>query len=410
MIKFRKEKKYIIISYSTNNDNSWLLEKLEHDEVYLLKKVYSLSAKNLYNTTIKRVKENKKEDEFLIDYPDPLDFIFAKLEGEYYKIIKGILINKFNIYIHKDIILENKFFVAEGSISIFKKISQIINEDIYVGGNNLNAISEIDFRVLIKGFPSQYEKNLYLESRLTNTLKEFFASTGNAEKKFQNYINKKATLKGQNLTKLFSEIELFKYETILDKLEGMLSSEISYSENQWQDEILQIILLLYPKYCLVFKEAPIITKYDKDKNIREERYIDILLVDSDGNIDLIEIKKPSNTSLMTSGQFRNNFIPLRELSGTVMQIEKYIYYLNRWGEDGEKYLTKKYKDKIPEGFNINITNPKGIIIIGRIKGLTLEQKKDFEVVKRKYKNVLDIISYDDLLNRLKLTIEQIKNC
>ncbi|WP_210150741.1 Shedu anti-phage system protein SduA domain-containing protein [Chryseobacterium scophthalmum] len=93
-----------------------------------------------------------------------------------------------------------------------------------------------------------------------------------------------------------------------------------------------------------------------------------------------------------------------------MQIEKYIYYLNRWGEDGEKYLTKKYKDKIPEGFNINITNPKGIIIMGRIKGLTLEQKKDFEVVKRKYKNVLDIISYDDLLNRLKLTIEQIKNC
>ncbi|WP_210150742.1 Shedu anti-phage system protein SduA domain-containing protein [Chryseobacterium scophthalmum] len=304
MIKFRKEKKYIIISYSTNNDNSWLLEKLEHDGEYLLKKVYSLSAKNLYNTTIKRVKESKKEDEFLIDYPDPLDFIFAKLEGEYYRVIKGILINKFNIYIHEDITLENKFFVAEGNISIFKKISQIINENIYVGGNNLNAISEIDFRGIIKGFPSQYEKNLYLESRLTNTLKEFFASTGNAEKKFENYTNKKATLKGQNLTKLFSEIELFKYETILDKLEGMLSSEISYSENQWQDEILQIILLLYPKYCLVFKEAPIITKYDKDKNIREERYIDILLVDSDGNIDLIEIKKPSNTSLMTSGQFR----------------------------------------------------------------------------------------------------------
>ncbi len=46
--------------------------------------------------------------------------------------------------------------------------------------------------------------------------------------------------------------------------------------------------------------------------------------------------------------------------------------------------------------------------MGRENDLSIEQKKDFEVVKRKYKNVIDIISYDDLLNRLKFTIEQIK--
>ena len=313
-----------------------------------------------------------------------------------------------NIYFHKDFEFDNKVFIAEGDISIFKKIEQLINEDIYIGGNNSNAIAEIDFRGIINDFPSQYEKKLYSEARLTNVIKEFFSSTINAEKKFEKYIDKKATNKGQNLTKLFSDIELFKYQTILKKLEGMLLSEVSYSENQWQDEILQIILLLYPKYFLVFKEAPIKAKYDKEKNIREEKFIDILLVDSDGNIDLIEIKKPSNSSLMTKGQYRNNHIPLRELSGTVMQIEKYIYYLNRWGENGEEELTKKYKAEIPEGFEINITNPKGFIIMGRENDLSIEQKKDFEVVKRKYKNVIDIISYDDLLNRLKFTIEQIK--
>lgn len=70
----------------------------------------------------------------------------------------------------------------------------------------------------------------------------------------------------------------------------MLESKNSYSENQWQEEILQIILLLYPKYFLVFKEAPIKAGYDKEKNIRDEKFIDILLVDSDGNIDIIEIK------------------------------------------------------------------------------------------------------------------------
>lgn len=408
MIKFTRKNEYIIATYLTDNDNSWLIEKFEDDQSHTFNKVYNLSAQNIYNTTVEKIEHAKQQDLNTIDNPEPIDFIFAKIINDYYKIEKGILITKFDIYIHKEIEIDSKFFIAESDVSIFNKIAQVINEDIYIGGNNVNAISEIDFKGILKDFPNQYEKKLYAEARLTNVIKEFFSSAVPAEKKFENYKNKKAKHKGRNLTKLFSDSELFKYRTILEKLEIMLASEISYSENQWQDEILQIILLLYPKYSLVFKEAPIITKYDTENNIREERFIDILLLDSDGNIDVIEIKKPSNTSLMTKGQFRNNFIPLRELSGTVMQIEKYIYYLNRWGQQGESFLTEKYLTKIPEGFNINITNPKGIIIMGRTNDLTHEQKKDFEVVKRKYKNVLDIISYDDLLTRLRFTIEQIK--
>jgi hypothetical protein len=46
--------------------------------------------------------------------------------------------------------------------------------------------------------------------------------------------------------------------------------------------------------------------------------------------------------------------------------------------------------------------------MGREKKLSNEQNKDFEVAKRKYKNVIDIISYDDLLNILRFTIEKIK--
>lgn len=106
--------------------------------------------------------------------------------------------------------------------------------------------------------------------------------------------------------------------------------------------------------------------------------------------------------------YRDNHIPLRELSGTVMQLEKYIYFLNRCGKRGEKLLTEKYKDQLPKDFSIHITNPKGFIIMGREEGLSPAQKHDFEVVKRKYRNVIDILSYDDLLQRLKFTIRQIK--
>ncbi|NLJ74133.1 MAG: DUF4263 domain-containing protein, partial [Firmicutes bacterium] len=46
-------------------------------------------------------------------------------------------------------------------------------------------------------------------------------------------------------------------------------------------------------------------------------------------------------------------------------------------------------------------NPGALIIMGRENKLTPAQLKDFEVIKRKYKNVIDIITYDELLARLK---------
>ncbi len=82
-----------------------------------------------------------------------------------------------------------------------------------------------------------------------------------------------------------------------------------------------------------------------------------------------------------------------------MQIEKYIYYLNRWSLEGEFFLSKRYKTQLPEGFEIKIANPNGLIIMGRENNLSSQQKNDFEVVKRKYKNIVDIITYDNLLER-----------
>jgi len=57
---------------------------------------------------------------------------------------------------------------------------------------------------------------------------------------------------------------------------------------------------------------------------------------------------------------------------------------------------------------IRIANPKAIIIVGRdqIGGINMtgSQLLDFEIIKRKYANMMDIITYDDLLRRLNNTI------
>ena len=143
-------------------------------------------------------------------------------------------------------------------------------------------------------------------------------------------------------------------------------------------------------------------------DLQSVKRLDYMLVDANGHIDIIEIKRPHDKSILTQNVYRNNHIPEKELSGTIMQIEKYIFFLNRWGIDGEKTLTKRYQQALPDGFKIKIINPGGIIIMGREDRLTPEQKVDLEVVKRKYKNVIDIITYDNLIHRLEATLNRFK--
>jgi hypothetical protein len=91
---------------------------------------------------------------------------------------------------------------------------------------------------------------------------------------------------------------------------------------------------------------------------------------------------------------------MKNLSSAVMQIEKYIFHLSKWWKDWEKELTAKYKE------DINIVNPKWILIIWRCNWLDKRQKFDFEIIKRHYSNIVDIITYDDLIRRLENLIDK----
>jgi len=173
-----------------------------------------------------------------------------------------------------------------------------------------------------------------------------------------------------------------------------------YNERKWQKEILQIIRLIFPKYIAVFDEVEI-----KDMS-QKKRRLDYLLIDSEGYVDIIEIKKPFDCEVISRNTHRENHLPNRELSGAIMQAEKYILYLSKEGKSREMTLNKKYKGKLPKDCEIKITNPGAMIILGRSHNLTKDQKGDFEVIKRKYKNIIDIITYDDLIKRLEAIINQ----
>lgn len=410
MLEIRKKSEHLQLVYSYSDsgfsNDDWVINELKNrGQVGIAHRIFNLNTENL----AEKSRLNLSIQDFNLGFPDVIFNIAElkqiqndKIKDEYYEIYSNVLVSGCKILLHKDIEPEVNLFIAERNISIFKQISELLDNDIIIGGKLDNSIPLEEFYGLIENFPTSYEKKLYAQSRISSILKNYFDNVKDSEKLYRKYRNKKPSIKGVNLKKIFEEYEINKYQTIYDKLFLMLDDEENYNESTWQVEIVDILLLLYPKYIAVFREVPI------SADDLKEKFLDYLFVDANGHVDVVEIKQPFNHTIMTKGKYRDNYIPLRELSGTVMQIEKYIYFLNRWAKTGEKKLTEKYKDKLPKGFEIHITNPKGFIIMGRENNLTIEQKHDFEVVKRKYKNVIDILSYDDLLNRLKLTIEQIK--
>ncbi len=387
MIRFSTKNNLLILSY--NPDTPWVTRKFEDDNEITLKETFTFLRKDIKSSEV-------DEDE------EKFEFILAKLVGEYFKIEARVLGTSQDFFIHNSIELTTDFFLAIRGQSIFKKIGQIVTEDVYIGGDDPRALPEKEYSRLIKELPNSYEIKRYVQARMGSVLSNYFNEASGAQPKYDRYMNKKISIQGEILREDFKEVDLYKYESILHKLQGMLKNENSYNEKQWQNEILDIILLLYPKYIFVFKEAPVRDTYKK-----KDRQIDFLLVDANGSVDIIEIKRPANNRIVTEGVYRDNHIPHRELSGTVMQIEKYIFHLNKWGKAGEEKLTKKYKTDIPEDFKIKIINPSAMIIMGRDKLLSKAQKDDFEVAKRKYKNVIDIITYDDLIRRLETVIKVI---
>ena len=137
----------------------------------------------------------------------------------------------------------------------------------------------------------------------------------------------------------------------------------------------------------------------------KKREVDFLLVDASGNADVLEIKKAfDKRNLLMRVPYRDNKVPVRELSGGIMQIEKYIHLLLNWGREGEAALTRNHSDLLPDGLAIRFVNPRGILLMGNCEFDETEQR-DFDLIRLQYSHVADIITYPDLLHRLERMIE-----
>ncbi|CAJ0742111.1 hypothetical protein R16034_02975 [Ralstonia edaphis] len=316
-----------------------------------------------------------------------------------------------DVLIDRDVTLKRAIFAAERNISIFGRLSDLLehSDPIVIGGSRPGTIPREAFEELLRQFPGSHELDLYAGVRVQAILSEHLDGMKDARGRYEQYLNRKASLlNGANLDlSNVTALEGQKYALIRDLIADALQTKTNLSERQWQQLMLPFLVLLFPKYIKVLQNITI-HDYYSDPGKKKNRYVDIGLVDANGNLDIVELKRPFDEKIFCRGQYRGNSVPTSELSGTIMQAEKYLFHLSKWGVRGEEILSRKYSSQLPEGMKIRISNPKAIIIVGRdqIGGTAMNgsQLLDFELIRRKYANMIDIITYDDLLRRLNNTI------
>lgn len=388
MIAFIRHGKELILRYTpTNSDPNWLRKRLELDgEASLSNKAFN------FRKIIDRT-------EYVADFgTDSLyEFVVGRLTKGYFHIDRLFLGIEYDLFLHEALKIKRMTFVAERNISIFRGFNDHGFKKLYIGGEHNDALPAGVFEKLLQQFPTSTELKKYAQARVSSVIRSYVPIGRDFEQEYTKFRNRKRSAVGTQPKQTFAPYEKDKFSALLAKIQAMLANAETYSEAQWQTEILQVIQLLYPKYVAAFAAAPV-----RDSLANKDREIDFLLVDASGYVDAIEIKKPFAECVVTTTRYRDNHVPMRELSGTVMQLEKYLYHLNRWGQAGEKKLNERYAAQLPGGLAIKIVNPSGLIILGRDHALTPDQKADFEVIRRKYRHVVEIMTYDDLLRRLNV--------
>jgi len=380
--------------YRPRDDTSWVHDRFAAGALLVIKGTFHLTKADL-------VKGNATPDQN--DFGEELRFVVASADGEYFVFNLEILPVGVPVLLSKEALPTWEWFSAEKKVSVLGLAAELKPSRIVIGGSAKDAIPISEYERLVAQFPTPYELKRYVLTRLAVVFREHTDAKVDAEAKLRKYVEKRVTAKPKDLIGPFRQLEVAKYEFLLAQLTMMLQAENGYPERLWQSQILDIVRLLSPKYIAAFESVGI-----RDTNTGKRRQLDILLVDVSGHVDVIEIKQPFERRVVTETVYRGNHVPHRELSGTVTQVEKYLYHLSRWGKAGEDELTNRYKAQLPAGLKIHIVNPCGIVIMGRDHDLTDVQRGDFEIFRRQNKNIVDIITYDDLLRRLDIVLKQFK--
>ncbi|MCF8721883.1 Shedu immune nuclease family protein [Nitrospina gracilis] len=171
---------------------------------------------------------------------------------------------------------------------------------------------------------------------------------------------------------------------VLDEFDSLMKK--NPNEAKWGQFLKKNLYLLDSKYIHVLPQLNVV--------LATSRNVDFGLVDSQGFLDIFEIKKP-DTKLLASSQDRGNYYWSTDAIKAITQAEKYLFN----AESKRSSLADDIKREV--NISVKVVKPRAFLIMGETTQLDSQKKiEDFRVLRMSLKN-LEIILYDELIERLK---------
>ncbi len=171
---------------------------------------------------------------------------------------------------------------------------------------------------------------------------------------------------------------------VIEKFESQLADGIS--EAKWGEFLRKNLFLVESRYIHVIEQLNVV--------LGGTRNVDFGLVDSQGYLDLFEIKLPT-TKLIAANTDRGNYYWHTDAVKAVVQAEKYLHNAERQATGLAEGVGRQ------RGVDVKVVRPRAVVVMGTWDQLDDDNKaNDFRVLRTSLKNV-EIVLYDEFLERLK---------
>ena len=388
----------VYVDYTPLNGTEWIKKLLEWKSSIKLCRIFEITQSNI--DAGKGFLEDPIEEH--------VHFKIGDYENGLYVIRPPILSEKYTLSIREMSELDSSYFKDYYMPNAMDVVFEVLKRDITIGNEDGDLSPEL-LKSAMGKYPNSTEYEHYKRLKAAEILSAELELSKDYRYAYDRYVEK--LRKGKKMDDLpdIRTFDLQKYTFLYEEMREMLNNVESYKEADWQERIMEIVKLLYPQYAYVTRESKLTEMYGKGKRV------DFVVVNSSGYIDIIEIKDPKIDLLATYNEHlvrnRNNYVPSRYLGNVVAQVENYLYGLNRNSTAAVDNIKKHFSESgkpLPDSLKLKVLNPRGIIIMGRSNTADDEILDSIELLRRQYSHIVDIITYDDLIDRLHNVIESLK--
>lgn len=367
------------------------------------------------------------------------EFNFGVKNGNYYKISKEKIGTTFDLYINEllevdwtwfyCITMPRKYKDKEGnekSTSIYgcllhcfkefynKEKLYFENDDFQQEEDDGMHITKSTYQRFVDKFPTATNVKYQKLSILTSILRDEL-DVKDYDQIYNSY-KKRAIPKQRKRNIVFNAIndnDIQKYKFAKELLEKTLEENKQgkfVHEDEFTKIIVKIFCLINPKYIMIKEKLNIVDFCNSRNNCQP----DISLIDCDGNIDIIEVKSPNKyPNIFRKTKYRSHYVTCGELNGAINQLQQYLKSLTKMSDKDIQNKNLELQQELGD-VKLRAIHPKGFVIFGRDESSFCDPEKelkkiDFEIIKNTHSNIVDILTFDQLIVRIDRILEHLEN-